>query len=72
LSGSGQRGRPIALEAGEPLELPERLDDRLPAVGGAAASAAVTRAVVSGNEDGLPGDAVADGRTAAALDALVG
>jgi hypothetical protein len=33
-------GRPIALEAGEPLELPERFDDRLPAVGGAAASAA--------------------------------
>jgi len=53
--------RPIALEAGEPLEQPKQLDDCLPAVGGAAASAAVMRAVASGDEDGAPGDAVALG-----------
>jgi anthranilate phosphoribosyltransferase len=45
-------GRPVAVEGGATLELPERLGERLPAACGAEASAALTRAVVEGDEDG--------------------
>jgi anthranilate phosphoribosyltransferase len=45
-------GRPVAVEGEATLELPERLGDRLPETGGAEASAALTRAVVEGDEDG--------------------
>jgi anthranilate phosphoribosyltransferase len=52
-------GRPVAIEGEAPLELPERLGDRLPDQRGAEASAALTRAVVSGAEDGVTAYAVA-------------
>jgi anthranilate phosphoribosyltransferase len=45
-------GRPVAVEGDAMLDLPERLGDRLPDGGGAEASAAITRAVVDGDEDG--------------------
>jgi anthranilate phosphoribosyltransferase len=45
-------GRPVAVEGEATLDLPERLGDRLPEGGGAEASAAITRAVVDGDEDG--------------------
>jgi anthranilate phosphoribosyltransferase len=52
-------GRPVAIEGDAALELPERLGDRLPDESGADASAALTRAVVSGDEDGVIAYAVA-------------
>jgi anthranilate phosphoribosyltransferase len=51
-------GRPVAVEGEATLELPERLGDRLPETGGAEASAALTRAVVEGDEDGTTAYAV--------------
>jgi anthranilate phosphoribosyltransferase len=52
-------GRPLALDGETPLELPERLGDRLPETAGAKASAALTRAVADGDEDGTVAYAVA-------------
>jgi anthranilate phosphoribosyltransferase len=52
-------GRPVAVESGAPLELPQRLGDRLPDGGGADQSAALTRAVADGDEDGVIAYAVA-------------
>jgi anthranilate phosphoribosyltransferase len=52
-------GRPVAVEGDGTLELPERLGERLPETGGADASAALTRAVVEGDEDGTIAYAVA-------------
>jgi len=46
-------GRPVAHFAGEPMELPESLGDRLPDAPGADAAAALTRAVVAGEADRL-------------------
>jgi anthranilate phosphoribosyltransferase len=52
-------GRPVAMEGDARLELPERLGDRLPETGGVDASAELTRAVVSGDDDGVIAYAVA-------------
>jgi anthranilate phosphoribosyltransferase len=52
-------GRPVAVSPEGPLDLPERLGDRLPAEGGVEGSAALTRAVVTGDEDGVIAYAVA-------------
>jgi anthranilate phosphoribosyltransferase len=52
-------GRPVALDGDAALELPERLGERLPNEGGVDASAALTRAVVAGDEDGVIAYAVA-------------
>jgi anthranilate phosphoribosyltransferase len=52
-------GRPVALEGETPLDLPERLGDRLPEAAGAEASAELTRAVANGDENGTVGYAVA-------------
>jgi anthranilate phosphoribosyltransferase len=45
-------GRPVAVEGEASLDLPERLGDRLPEGGGAETSAAITRALVEGDEEG--------------------
>lgn len=52
-------GRPVAVDCDATLELPERLGDRLPEAAGAEASAALTRAVAGGDEDGVIAYAVA-------------
>jgi anthranilate phosphoribosyltransferase len=49
----------VAVEGDATLELPERLGERLPETCGAEASAALTRAVVEGDEDGTAAYAVA-------------
>jgi anthranilate phosphoribosyltransferase len=45
-------GRPTAAESNGPIELPEDLSQRLPEDSGAAVSAAFTRAVLAGDENG--------------------
>jgi anthranilate phosphoribosyltransferase len=52
-------GRPSAQDARGPLDLPERLGARVTAPGGAEASAALTRALLDGDEDGPEAWAVA-------------
>jgi anthranilate phosphoribosyltransferase len=52
-------GRPIAIEDGRRLDLPEHIGDAVPAAPGAQASAAITRALVAGDADRVTEHAVA-------------
>ena len=52
-------GRPTAIGSAGPLDLPEDLGQRLPAEGGAEASAVATRAVLAGERNGAVEQAVA-------------
>jgi len=51
-------GRPIAIEDGERIDLPEHLGDAVPPAAGAQAAAALTRAVLAGEADRVTEHAV--------------